>query len=139
MKLLLNILSGLGFGRWLDSFSSQMQEMMIEGAGAIEARSELARQEWLEEKNRLQQLAVCAAMCFGLFIGVLICLSIAVMVTFWDTDHRILVVWLIAAFWIVCFLFSLIRIFSVLRKGKESFRYTKQELKEDWKAIKEHL
>lgn len=139
MKLLLNILSLLGLGRWTEDLSSQMQEMMIEGVSAIEARSQLARYEWLEEKARLQRLAVYALLCFGLLIGVLICLSMAVVVTFWGSGYRIFVVWLVVAFWIICLLLCIARICSVMRKGRGAFKYTKQELTEDWHVIKERL
>ncbi|MGL4666415.1 MAG: phage holin family protein [Saezia sp.] len=139
MRLLLNILSNIGLSRWSGTFSSQMQEMMIEGMSAVEARSKLAHEEWLEEKSRLQQLVIYALLCFGLFSCILICLSVAVVATFWDSEYRLCAVWLVVAFWVLCLLLCVARILSVMRQGKRSFKYTKQVLQEDWVAVKEEL
>lgn len=137
--LLLKILSLLGFDRWVNSAFSHAQELTAEGASAIEARVNLAAQEWEEEKVRLRQLAFWGAVCFCLLLCILVLFSFTIIVTYWDTNHRILVCWGVLAFWVLCLAFGMMRILSLQYKGKNAFKYTKQELGEDWKLLKNRV
>lgn len=139
MRTLLNILSVLGLDRWAAVFSSQLQDVIIEGVSALEARAELVQQEWHEEQIRLKRLILCAILCFAFLLVLLFSLSVAVIVTFWSSEYRILSVWLVVAFWALCSLFCFVRILFIAQKGKYSFQYSKRELREDWETIKDQL
>ena len=64
---------------------------------ALASRCELARLEWKVERARLMQLAIGLGI---LALGGLLALafvSLAIIVTWWDTEHRVLVAWLVCA------------------------------------------
>lgn len=66
-----------------------------EGATALASRWELARLEWAIERGRLVQSLVGLAI---LALGGLFALAfagLALIVTWWDTDHRVMVAWLV--------------------------------------------
>ncbi len=93
----MNWLSLLG----LESLVAGWRANVIEGAIAAEDRMDLARLEWQDQKQRLQQMLVLTIVVAGLTVVALIMLSLAVLVHFWDTPHRTLVAWLVAAVWTV--------------------------------------
>lgn len=139
MRTLLNILSILGLERWADAFASQLQNVVIEGVSALEARAKLIQQEWYEEQLRLKQFILCAILCFVFLLILLFSLSLAVIATFWNSEYRLLIVWLVVALWALCVLFCFVRILFIAQKGKHSFQYSKRELREDWETIKDQL
>lgn len=64
---------------------------------ALASRCELARLEWKVERARLMQLAIGLGI---LALGGLLALafvSLAIIVTWWDTEHRVMVTWLVCA------------------------------------------
>ena len=91
----MNWLSLLG----LDALAARWRANVIEGAIAVEDRMSLARLEWNDQKQRLQQMLVLTIVVAGLTVVALIMLSLAVLVHFWDTPHRTLVAWLVAGVW----------------------------------------
>ena len=93
----MNWLSLLG----LEAFVARWRANVIEGAIAAEDRLELARLEWLDQKQRLQQLLVLLIAVTGLTVVTLVLVSIAILVQFWDTPHRVMVAWVVAGVWLV--------------------------------------
>lgn len=77
----MNWLSLLG----LESLVARWRANVIEGAIAAEDRMDLARLEWQDQKQRLQQMLVLTIVVAGLTVVALIMLSLAVLVHFWDT------------------------------------------------------
>ena len=88
----MNWLSILG----LEALVARWRANVIEAAIAAEDRLDLARLEWQDLKHRLQQVLVLTIVVAGLTVVALIMLSLAVVVHFWDTPHRVLVAWLVA-------------------------------------------
>ncbi len=99
----------------------------------------LARLEWNDQKQRLQQMLVLTIVVAGLTVVALIMLSLAVLVHFWDTPHRTLVAWLIAGVWTVGWAAMLMSLVSVVHKAGNGFALTRRELAQDWRDIKERL
>ena len=89
----MNWLSLLG----LEGLAARWRANLIEGAIAAEDRMDLARLEWADLKQRLQQLLVLTILVAGLTVVALIMVSLAVLVHFWDSPQRTLVAWLEAA------------------------------------------
>lgn len=135
----MSLFSLLGIDRWIESFSEQMRQAVSEGSSAIEARVLLAKQEWAEEKRRLQQLTMLLLICVVLLLGVLGGASIAVVVSFWDTPSRITAAWCVVLFWGVAWAITMVKLVQTLKRSKQSFVLTKQELAEDWSALKERI
>ncbi|MBP3980781.1 MULTISPECIES: phage holin family protein [unclassified Acidovorax] len=131
----MNWLSLLG----LEAFAARWRANVIEGAIAAEDRLELARLEWLEQKQRLQHLLVLLIAVTGLTVVTLVLLSLAVLVQFWDTPHRGLVAWVVAGTWLVAWCAAIFRLVAVVRSTGNGFALTRRELSQDWRDIKERL
>ncbi|MBP8830971.1 phage holin family protein [Acidovorax sp. JHL-3] len=131
----MNWLSLLG----LEAFVARWRANVIEGAIAAEDRLELARLEWLDQKQRLQQLLVLLIAVTGLTVVTLVLVSIAILVQFWDTPHRVMVAWVVAGVWLVAWCAAIIKLVSVARSTGSGFALTRRELSQDWRDIKERL
>lgn len=131
----MNWLSLLG----LEAFMARWRANVIEGAIAAEDRLELARLEWLDQKQRLQQMLVLLIAVTGLTVVTLVLVSIAILVQFWDTPHRVMVAWVVAGVWLVAWCAAIIKLVSVARSTGSGFALTRRELSQDWRDIKERL
>ncbi|HEY9207518.1 phage holin family protein [Acidovorax soli] len=131
----MNWLSLLG----LEAFAARWRANAIEGAIAAEDRLELARLEWLDQKQRLQQLLALLIAVTGLTLVALVMVSMAVLVQFWDTPHRVLVSWVVAGTWLVAWCAAIVRLVAVVRSAGNGFALTRRELSQDWRDIKERL
>lgn len=131
----MNWLSLLG----LEAFVARWRANVIEGAIAAEDRLELARLEWLDQKQRLQQLLVLLIAVTGLTVVTLVLVSMAILVQFWDTPHRVMVAWVVAGVWLVVWCAAIIKLVSVARSTGSGFALTRRELSQDWRDIKERL
>ena len=127
----MNWLSLLG----LEAFVARWRANVIEGAIAAEDRLELARLEWLDQKQRLQQLLVLLIAVTGLTVVTLVLVSMAILVQFWDTPHRVMVAWVVAGVWLVAWCAAIIKLVSVARSTGSGFALTRRELSQDWRDI----
>lgn len=131
----MNLISLLG----LDTLIARWRAGLNETAVALEDRSDLARLEWLQHKQSLQTLIVLAIALGALTVVVLMVLSIAVLVQFWDTEHRRLVAWLLAGGWALVWIIGLLRLLGAAKQLSNPFKLTRNELKADWKSLKEKI
>lgn len=131
----MNWLSLLG----LETLVARWRANVIEAAIAAEDRMDLARLEWRDQKQRLQQLLVLTILVAGLTVVALIMLSLAVLVHFWDTPQRTLVAWIVAGVWVAGWVATLLSLVSVGKRASNGFALTRQELAHDWRDIKERL
>ena len=123
----------------LEAFVARWRANVIEGAIAAEDRLELARLEWLDQKQRLQQMLVLLIAVTGLTVVTLVLVSMAILVQFWDTPHRVMVAWVVAGVWLVAWCAAIIKLVSVARSTGSGFALTRRELSQDWRDIKERL
>lgn len=135
----MNLLSLLGIDRWVSSLSDQMHETMVEAVSGFDARAELAKQEWVEEKQRLGRVVFWSCLCLGFATALLFAVSIAVVVTFWDSSYRTLAAWSVVGVWFLGMLVSLLVLRALMKRGQASFEYTKRELGRDWQALKDQF
>ena len=131
----MNWLSLLG----LDAFVARWQAAGLEGAIAAQDRLELAHLEWQDQKKRLVQLLVLAVGVFVLTLVTFVVASFALIVHFWDTDHRTMVAWIVAGVWAVGWVGALAALISIATASIEGFAFTRRELVRDWNDIKERL
>ena len=66
-----------------------------EGGSALSSRWELARLEWAVERGRLVQSFVGLAILGLGGLLVLVFAGLAVIVTWWQTDYRVMVAWVV--------------------------------------------
>lgn len=130
-----NWLSILG----VDTFVARWRANVIEGAIAAEDRLDLARLEWQDQKRRLISLVVFGISLAALTVIALIVLSIAVMVHFWDSPQRVTVAWSVAGTWLVLWAGLLLGLYLTWRQAGNPFALTRNELAQDWRALKERL
>lgn len=123
----------------LDGLFARWRANVIEAAIAAEDRMVLARMEWAEQKQRLQQLLVLTILVGGLIVVALVMLSMAVLLQFWDTEQRVLVGWLVAGAWMLGWGGALLALLSVARRASRGFTLTSRVLAQDWRDIKERL
>ena len=131
----MNWLSLLGLEGWV----ARWRAAAIEGAIAAEDRITLARMELDDLKRRLAQMIVMVILFGALAVLALLLLSLAVLVQFWDSPQRALVAWLLAGGWLVACGAVLFAIVSLAHRLGNAFAFTRRELGNDWKLIKEKL
>ena len=131
----MNLISLLG----LDSLLERWRANLNEAAIAAEDRVDLAQLEWQQHKRSMQTLAVLAIVLGALTVVVLIVLSMAVLVQFWDSEHRQLVAWLLVGGWVLVWGLGLWRLLAAVNQLSSPFRLTRRELKSDWRAMKERI
>ena len=131
----MNWISLLGLDVWI----ARWRASVIETAIAAEDRVDLAGRHFIKHKSSLQTLLIIGVALGGLTVVMLIMLSIALLVQFWDTEHRILVGWLLGGGWFVVWGLALWRLLAAVHQLASPFALTRNELATDWKALKEKL
>lgn len=123
----------------LDQRVQRVRQGAADLAQAAEDRVELLTIEWAEEKQRLQRIVLLAVLSAVLSSVVLIVLSAAVMVQFWDTPWRVTVAWSVAGVWLLLWLGLALALVQALRAGHRAFALTRRELLRDWHELKDGL
>ena len=123
----------------LQGLAGRWRSAMGEGATAVEDRMELARLEWADHKRRLALLALLLVVFGVLAVVALLLLSAAVLVQFWDTEHRVMVAWLLFGGWLALLAIALWQLLAAVRRLARPFILTRNELSQDWQALKKRL
>jgi len=110
-----------------------------EGALAAEDRVQLLRMAWEDEKQRLKLMLVLVVAVLGLTTVAVALLSMAVVVHFWDTPHRVAAAWAVAAVWIVLWLAAALGLFLTLRNASHSFMPARHEFERDWTWVQDRF
>ncbi|KQX21231.1 phage holin family protein [Variovorax sp. Root434] len=110
-----------------------------EGALAAEDRVQLLRMAWEDEKQRLKLLLVFSLAVLGLTTVTVALLSVAVVVHFWETPHRIVAAWSVAGVWIVLWLAAAIGLLLTLRNASNSFVPARREFERDWAWVQDRF
>lgn len=110
-----------------------------EGALAAEDRVQLLRMAWEDEKQRLKLMLLLGLAVLGLTTVTVALLSVAVVVNFWDTPHRVTAAWSVAGVWIVLWLAAIVGLLLTLRNASNSFVPARQEFERDWAWARERF
>jgi len=110
-----------------------------EGALAAEDRVQLLRMAWEDEKQRLKLMLLLGLAVLGLTTVTVALLSVAVVVNFWDTPHRVTAAWSVAGVWIVLWLAAVVGLLLTLRNASNSFVPARQEFERDWAWARERF
>jgi uncharacterized membrane protein YqjE len=101
--------------------------------------AQLARVDWMEEKRRLTQLIVAAALGCACMLCAMLALAVLALALSWDTPYRVpCAVGLIATYGLGGEL-ARRRIRALSAKGASSFAATREELAADLALIKSRL
>ena len=123
----------------LDALLARLRAAVIEAAIAAEDRADLAKLEWQQYQSRLILTAGLVIALGGLTVIAAVMLSIALLVTFWDSEHRLLVAWLIGGGWLILWALVFFALRSVGRQLANPLNLTRSELLADWRALKQRL
>jgi uncharacterized membrane protein YqjE len=110
-----------------------------EGALAAEDRVQLLRMAWEDEKQRLKLMLLLGLAVLGLTTVTVALLSVAVVVNFWDTPHRVTAAWSVAGVWIALWLAAAIGLLLTMRNASNSFVPARQEFERDWAWAQERF
>lgn len=131
--------------KWLSSLfglKSQLRRLRIlagEGALAAEDRIELLRFAWEDEKKRLRSMLGLVIAVVGLTTIAIALLSVAIVVHFWDSPHRVTAAWLVAAVWLALWLASVVALLSMTGKPSTAFEPIMHELDRDRQWLRQSL
>ena len=131
----MNWISLLGLDSLLESWRANLNEAAI----AAEDRVDLAQREWQQHKRSMQALWVLAVVLGALTVVVLIIVSMAVLVQFWDSDTVKLVAWLLAAAWGTGLGTGTFGACLCCQAVSQPFRLTRRELQSDWQALRRKI
>ena len=121
----------------LDARLRRLRIAAAEGALAAEDRVQLLRMAWEDEKQRLKLMLVLVVAVLGLTTVAVALLSMAVVVHFWETPHRIAAAWSVAGVWIVLWLGAALGLFLTLRNASNSFIPARHEFERDWAWVQD--
>ena len=110
-----------------------------EGALAAEDRVQLLRMAWEDEKQRLKLMLVLVVAVLGLTTVAVALVSMAVVVHFWDTPHRVAAAWSVAGVWIVLWLGAAVGLFLTVRNASNSFAPARHEFERDWTWVQDRF
>jgi len=106
---------------------------------AAEDRAELLRFAWEDEKKRLRWMLGLVIAAVGLTTIAIALLSVAIVVHFWDTPHRSVAAWLVAAVWVGLWLVSVIALLSMTGKSSSAFEPVLREFERDRAWLRQSL
>ena len=121
----------------LDARLRRLRIAAAEGALAAEDRVQLLRMAWEDEKQRLKLMLVLVVAVLGLTTVAVALLSMAVVVHFWETPHRISAAWAVAGVWIVLWLGAAVGLYLSLRNASNSFMPARHEFERDWAWVQD--
>jgi uncharacterized membrane protein YqjE len=117
----------------------QLRILAGEGVLAAEDRVQLLRFAWEDEKKRLQTMLGLVIAVTGLTTIATALLSVAIVVHFWETPHRIMAAWLVAAAWVALWLAAVVTLLSMLRKSSDAFDPARKAFERDVASLQESL
>lgn len=126
----------------LFGIKSQLRRLRIlvaEGALAAEDRAELLRFAWEDEKKRLRWMLGLVIAVVGLTTIAIALLSVAIVVHFWDTPHRTVAAWVVAAVWVGLWLASVLALLSLTGKSSTAFEPVRHEFERDREWLRQNL
>ena len=121
----------------LDARLRRLRIAAAEGALAAEDRVQLLRMAWEDEKQRLKLMLVLVVAVLGLTTVAVALLSMAVVVHFWETSHRIAAAWSVAGVWVLLWLGAALGLFLTLRNASNSFMPARHEFERDWAWVQD--
>ena len=131
----MKLLSLFGLDRWL----RRLRIAAGEAALAAEDRATLLRLSWAIETQRLKRVLLLAVAVLGLSTVMVALLSVAVVVHFWETPHRVAAAWSVAIVWAVLWLAALLGLLATLRASAHGMATTRRVFERDWQALRRRL
>jgi len=127
----MRLLSLLG----LDARLRRLRIALGEGALAAEDRVQLLKLAWEDERQRLRLMLGLVVAVIGLTTVTVALLSVAVVVHFWDTPHRVAAAWSVAVVWIVLWVVAVVALMNTLRRASGAFEPARREFERDWEWL----
>jgi len=116
----------------IDRYVRRARIVVGEGALAAEDRAQLLGLALAEERQRLRTIATLLVLVMGLTIVAASVASAAIVVHFWDGPYRTTAAWLVALFWFVVWLVSVLTLLSRVQSSSPALDAARRELAQDW-------
>ncbi len=117
----------------------RMRLLMKELLTQLELHGRLFKVEWLQEKNRIQQIICIASLGFALLLCCLLSVGFFVIAATWASEYRLLAIAMVCACYLTGLIFCWIRFNTLAAKGAESFSATREEFSADIALIRSQL
>jgi uncharacterized membrane protein YqjE len=105
----------------------------------LELHGRLLKVEWLQEKNRIQQIICIASLGFAFLLCSLLSIGFFVIAANWAGNYRLLSIALVCIFYLIGLVFCWIRFNALAAKGADSFAVSREELAADIALIRSQL
>ena len=121
----------------------QVLSLVRSASGALLAQTmlhaQLAQVEWQEEKQRLSTMLILTLIGFACFMCFLFFIGLFVLTLAWDTEFRIPAFLLLILSYLLVFAWAGFKLFTLAKKGSDSFAGTRAEIAADIALIKSVL
>jgi uncharacterized membrane protein YqjE len=101
--------------------------------------AQLAREEWVHEKNRLLQMLMVTLLGFTLLLCILLTVSTFILLLTWQTNYKFHAVVGLIAFYLIGICFSYYRFNTLSSRSDQAFSATRKALADDIALIKKSL
>jgi len=105
----------------------------------LELHGKLAKVEWAEEKNRLQQLFTMAGVGFACLLCALLFAGVFVVALGWDSDYRLVTIAAMFGLYSLGLAYCIYRISVLAARGAITFAATREEIAADLALIRSQL
>jgi len=105
----------------------------------LELRGRLIKIEWLQEKNRIQQIMCFALVGFAFLICSLLSLGFFVIAISWTSEYRLISIAMVFAFYMAGLGYCWIKLNTLMAKAVNSFAVTREEFAADLALIRSQL
>lgn len=112
-----------------------MKELFIQ----LELHGRLLKIEWLQEKNRIQQLFCVALLGFAFVLCWLLSLGFFVIAANWSGEYRLLSIALLSTFYLTGLVLCWLRFNTLVAKGAQAFAVSREEFAADIALIRSKL
>lgn len=105
----------------------------------LELHGKLAKVEWAEEKNRLQQLFITAIVGFACLLCALLFAGFFAIALSWDTDYRLITIAAMFGFYNLGLGYCVYRLSILAARGSITFAATREEIAADLALLRSQL
>ena len=110
-----------------------------EGAMAVEDRAQLLNFAWEEERARVRAIAFLLVLVLGLTMVAVAVVSLAVVVHFWDTPHRVTAAWTVSLLWVVLWVVAVLALLAQMRATSDALTAMRREMALDWDWVRAQI
>lgn len=122
----------------LGGLTAPLRRLLESATGFLSSKLELFSIEWQEEKRRIIELLILAAIALLFGVLALALLTFSIVAYFWET-HRFLALFSVSGVYLLLAAVLLVRLQRKASLSNKVFEATVEELKKDSEWVRRHL